>query len=149
VLVIFLSALWITGFSVFSFLPKDGSFQAFYPFAKMSYGRVCHQNSNKSFLINGYHFLVCSRCTGIYIGAFFGILSAFFPLEKYFTTVFKYFIFFSLLLLADVLLNNFVFTFYNKTSAFFTGYLFSFFAANFVILELKRNNFLTTIQRDL
>jgi len=138
VLILFFTALWIAGFSIFSFLPKDSSLQAFYPLSKMTYGRVCHQDVDKSFLVNGFHFLVCSRCTGIYLGAFIGIFIYLFSIRKYLVDALGYLGFFYLLLMADVIANNYIFTSYNKTTAFFSGYLFSFIAVNFVILELKK-----------
>jgi uncharacterized membrane protein len=141
-------AIWIAGFSLFSFLPQDSRLHAFYPLMKTSYGRVCHQQPDKSFLINGSHFLVCSRCTGIYLGGFIALLFSFFSITKYFRTTFRYFVIFSLLMFVDVLINNFILVEYNKTSAFFTGYLFSFFAVYFVIFEIKRNNFFQRSQRN-
>lgn len=31
---------------------------------------ICHRLPERTFKINGYYFPICSRCTGIYIGAF-------------------------------------------------------------------------------
>lgn len=142
-------AIWIVGFSLFSFLPPDSPFRSFYPLIKTSYGSVCHQQPNKSFIVNGSHFLVCSRCTGIYLGGFIAMsLSVFTMIKSLQSRSFKYFTAFSLIMFIDVLINNFILTEYNKTSAFFTGYLFSFFAVYFVIFEIKRNNFFHRYQRD-
>ena len=143
-----ITAIWIAGFSLFAFLPRDNQLRTLYPLMKVSYGRVCHQNPDKSFFVNGLHFLVCARCTGIYLGGFLAMCLSFFSITKYFRSLYKYFIIFSLLLLVDVLINNFIPVVYNKTSAFFTGYLFSFFAVYFVIFEIKRNNFSHSSQRD-
>lgn len=141
--------IWIVGFSLFSFLPPDSQFRSFYPLVKTSYGGVCHQQPDKSFIVNGSHFLVCSRCTGIYLGGFIAIfLSVFTMIKSLQSRSFKYFTAFSLIMFIDVLINNFILTEYNKTSAFFTGYLFSFFAVYFVIFEIKRNNFFQRTQRD-
>ena len=142
-------AIWIAGFSMYSFLPQNNPLQAFYPFLKMNYARVCHQTLDKSFEMNGSYFLVCSRCTGIYLGAFVGVLLLTFPIIKNLYSSYKYFFAFSLVLLIDVLVNNFIFTDYNKTTAFFSGYLFSFFTVNFVILELKRNHFFQSMQKHI
>lgn len=30
----------------------------------------CHRNPERTFKLGNYHFPVCSRCTGLYIGAF-------------------------------------------------------------------------------
>lgn len=148
-LLLFVSAVWIAGFSLLPFLPKDNSLQAIYPFLKVNYARVCHQQSDKCFRINGSYFLVCARCTGIYIGAFFGLFFSLFPFTKYFRSTYKYFVVFSIIMFIEVLINNFLLGSYNKTSALFTGYLFSFFAVNFVIFEIKRNNFFHSSQRDI
>lgn len=146
-LLLLLTTIWIAGFSLFSFLPRDHQFRTLYPLAKVSYGRVCHQNPDKSFLVNGLHFLVCARCTGIYLGGFIAMCLSFFSITKYFRTPYKYFVIFSTLMLVDVLINNFLSVIYSKTSAFFTGYLFSFFAVYFVIFESKKNNFSQSFTR--
>lgn len=147
-LLLFVSVVWIAGFSLLPFLPKNNSFQAFYPFLKVSYAGVCHQQPDKCFKINDSYFLVCARCTGIYIGAFFGLFFSLFSFTKYFSSTYKYFIVFSVIMFIDVLINNLLLELYNKTSALFTGYLFSFFAVYFVIFEIKRNNFFHSAQRD-
>jgi len=141
-----LTAVWISGFSMFSFISKDSSLHTFYPFFKISYGRVCHQAPLKSFSVNGWLFLVCARCTGIYFGVFLGMLLSTLPTAKYILFSYKYFIAFSLLMLLDAVTNNFIFVEYNRVTAFLTGYLFSFFAVNFVILELRRNYFFHHLQ---
>jgi len=41
------------------------------PLLKYNYSLVCHQQTEKLFRIYGYNTLVCSRCTGIYLGALF------------------------------------------------------------------------------
>jgi len=146
--ILFFAMLWIAGFSIFSFIPKENSLQAIYPFVKMSYGRVCHQLPGKSFCVNGTSFLICARCTGIYVGSFVGFLFFLLVSRNYFSINIKYVTAASLLFLADVFINNFLLTAYNKTGAFITGYLFSFFALNFIIFEVKRNNFFHSSQRD-
>lgn len=43
---------------------------------------ICHRLPNRTFKIRGYYFPVCSRCTGIYIGAFsYFILAMFYYIE--------------------------------------------------------------------
>jgi len=140
-LLISLVFVWIAGFTIFSFLPKDNSIQTLYPFFKMSYSRVCHQNPLKSFYMNGKYYLVCSRCAGIYFGAFVGLLLCFRSKLNYSASFYNFLIIATIMLFLDVVGNNFILETYCKSSALFTGYLFSFFAVNFVILELKRNNY--------
>ena len=35
----------------------------------------CHQDPNKGFFIKGYQFPICARCTGIWTGYIFGLIS--------------------------------------------------------------------------
>lgn len=39
---------------------------------------ICHRIPERTFKIRGYYFPVCSRCTGIYLGAFSYFIYAFF-----------------------------------------------------------------------
>jgi uncharacterized membrane protein len=41
----------------------------------------CHQNPARSFCHNGECFIVCARCTGIYLGALLGVLSPFLSIK--------------------------------------------------------------------
>ncbi|MDP3684254.1 MAG: DUF2085 domain-containing protein, partial [Ignavibacteria bacterium] len=107
------------------------------------------QQPDRCFRINDSYFLVCARCTGIYLGAFVCLFLSFFSFTKYFSSSYKYFVVFSVIMFIEVLINNFLLESYNKTSALFTGYLFSFFAVYFVIFEIKRNNFFHSSQRDI
>lgn len=45
---------------------------------KLSKVYICHRLPNRTFKTRGYYFPVCSRCTGIYIGAFFYFVLAMF-----------------------------------------------------------------------
>lgn len=44
---------------------------------------ICHRRPDRTFSIKGHRFPVCSRCTGIYIGAFSYFLIAYFTPIKY------------------------------------------------------------------
>jgi len=143
-----LLGFWIVGFSIFSYLPREHWIQAFYPFAKLSYGTVCHQIDEKSFVRGGVHFLVCSRCAGIYVGAFIALLFLLLTLKWNFFSNWYFFAAGFVLLLTDVVINNFLFAEYFKMSAFLSGYLFSFLAVNFTIFELKRNIFIDESKRN-
>jgi uncharacterized membrane protein len=38
------------------------------------FSSICHQIPERSFHVSGFPLAVCSRCTGLYFGAFFGML---------------------------------------------------------------------------
>ncbi|MBX2977210.1 MAG: DUF2085 domain-containing protein [Ignavibacteriaceae bacterium] len=68
-LIFILLILWITGFVIHSIFPESAIFTVLQPFTNFIYGNVCHQLPERSFILNDIHFLVCSRCSGIYFGA--------------------------------------------------------------------------------
>lgn len=45
-----------------------------------SFKPICHQIHERSFYLFGYPLAVCARCTGIYLGLLFGVLS--YPIFK-------------------------------------------------------------------
>lgn len=58
--------IWVAGIVSPIFLKRDNL--DLYYFLKMFYKPICHQQVEKSFIINSLQFLVCARCTGIYLG---------------------------------------------------------------------------------
>jgi uncharacterized membrane protein len=123
--------LWCIGFSLKALTDGSGFSIVSSPVLNFFYNHVCHQDEAKLISFNGFDFLVCARCSGIYIGA---LLSSFFILTFFKRIKFPLTIFSitSIVLLTDVILNNFIFNFYNKISAFSTGLLFG--AACFFIV---------------
>lgn len=97
--------------------------KSFYPFSKIFYSTVCHQEETKSFACNNITFLVCARCTGIYFGA---LLSSIVVLSKKRIEQinFNQQVLFSLPMLMDVILYSVGFYDYNKIIAASTGFLF-------------------------
>jgi len=111
--------IWCAGFSNSLFL-NFGESQAAGLLLKPFYSPVCHQLHERSFSASSADFLVCARCSGIYIGALLiSFISLFISGVKG-----KYIIPASLLLLADVAFTSFGIYSYSKTFAFFTGLLF-------------------------
>lgn len=49
----------------------------------MKINLICHRIPERTFNIKGYYFPVCSRCTGIYIGAIFYYLLVYFLFIDY------------------------------------------------------------------
>ena len=61
----------------------------------------CHQNSQSSFVIMGKQVAVCSRCTGIYLGAFLsGLILIFFKIK---TKQYPYYLLLCVPMLLDVI----------------------------------------------
>ncbi len=50
------------------------------PYVHLSFSFVCHQKEDRCFFVNGAHLPVCSRCIGIYVGFFLGVVA--FPFLK-------------------------------------------------------------------
>lgn len=129
---------WCAGFSINVILNNSGTAQALSPLLNIFYDNVCHQQEAKN-LLTGNYFHVCSRCTGIYFGALITSLIFLLFFRKIKINL-KLFLTACAILLADVLLNNFILVSYNKISAFATGLLFGSIAF-FMILELLPNSF--------
>ncbi len=90
---------------------------------KNFWGNVCHQEHNKSLSIDGSYMLVCSRCTGIYFGAWvISFISLFIRQMKINLSLI---IICALPMLADILLYNLRIYEYSKAIAFFSGVIFS------------------------
>lgn len=104
----------------------------FYFILKMLYSPVCHQNPSKSIIHNNFQFLVCSRCFGIYLGTFSGIL---YLIVKTITRArleiinsnyfdFRIILFGAVFMIIDIILYNLNIYAYNKTIATITGFIF-------------------------
>ena len=120
ILLLFL-LVWITG--IISPCLNINSLNSFYPFQRMLYSNVCHQDVNKSFTCNGIPFLVCARCTGIYFGALISaVVILILSIKLKFKTKFLYLL--SIPMLLDVLYYSFGIYPYNKFIASSTGLLF-------------------------
>lgn len=114
-----MSGFFIAGFSI---VPLTGSpyLAVIYPVLKVFYSKVCHQIPYKCFEINGFHFLVCARCTGIYAGAFASSIFYLF-VRKSKLKVDLRFLFLLAPMILDIILYRMGAYYYSKTLAFFTG----------------------------
>lgn len=115
----FLLLVWCFGFLFASIFPKSGVI-VIYPIIKQIYSVVCHQTGYKSFEVNGFHFLVCARCTGIYFGALVGSVLLLF-IRKPINLKPRYFLVACLPILLDVFAYSTGIYSYNKIIAFITG----------------------------
>lgn len=89
----------------------------------MFYATICHQNKTKSFCGNGISFLVCSRCTGIYFGAFVSSILIL-GTKRIDQIKFNQQVLFSIPMLLDVIFYSIGIYEYNKIIALSTGFLF-------------------------
>ncbi|HQF43194.1 MAG TPA: DUF2085 domain-containing protein, partial [Ignavibacteriaceae bacterium] len=94
------SVIWLTG--IVSPCFDYDIFKAVYPFQKQFYSVVCHQDINKSFSCSNIFFLVCARCSGIYLGSAIISLAVIF-VNRPIKIKTKLLVLLSLPLLADVL----------------------------------------------
>jgi len=119
IVIFLLLLLWCAGFAnaLFAGLGYSGILNLM--FDKV-YSPVCHQDPSKSIITSSGIFLVCSRCTGIYAGAF--LLSFVYLFKKNIKPVF--FLPAAILMGADVFFVNAGIYNYSKTAAFSTGLLF-------------------------
>jgi uncharacterized membrane protein len=112
---------WIIG--IISPCLSNNFLYSIYPYQKLIYSNVCHQNNYKSFTCNDIPLLVCARCSGIYFGAFFtSILILLLNIKLKIKT--KHLLILSLPMLTDVIFLSLSFYNYNKMISAFTGFLF-------------------------
>jgi uncharacterized membrane protein len=140
IILFIIAALWCLGFLSGALLPDSVYAIIASPFLKKIYGAVCHQHIEKTFLINGHYFLVCARCTGIYLGALFISFISIFILRKLPNRMNLLYIS-TFPMLIDVALTTTGIYHYSKIIALFTGLFFG--SAVFAyILGSIENNFL-------
>ena len=134
---------WCFGFTAEFYIPLFNKLIYALPFLKKAYSLVCHQQHEKVIMYGIYETYVCSRCAGIYLGAFISsIINLFISKEVKLST--KVFILSSVPMFIDVIAVILNIYYYSKENAFFTGLLFgmvSFFyfynALNNLLYELK------------
>ncbi|OGU74470.1 MAG: hypothetical protein A2V93_10320 [Ignavibacteria bacterium RBG_16_34_14] len=123
-LIIFFSILtWCTGFTLNVLTNGSEVSAASIPLLNFFYDNVCHQDEDKLISLSGFNFLVCARCSGIYFGALISSLFLLISFKKKEDPL-RIFSIASIILFADVILNNFLLSSYNKISAFITGLFF-------------------------
>ena len=114
-------SIWIIG--IISPCTNFNSLNNLYPFSKILYSNVCHQNISKSLIFNDLPLLVCARCTGIYFGSAFAAFVVLF-INKNFNLKTKYLILCSIPMLVDVISISIKVYHYNKIISTSTGFLF-------------------------
>jgi len=129
-------AIWVSGIFIEFIIPHFSNLSYAYPFVNRLYATVCHQQINKLLAFNGHHSLVCSRCSGIYIGGFFSsLILLFIPTLKIKNGTLI--LFAALPMFIDVLLYSSGFYSYSKTVALITGLLFGFVGIVYIYYGLQ------------
>lgn len=111
------------------------------PFLKYNYSIVCHVQPEKLFEYAGLHTLVCSRCAGIYFGAFISSFIILIGFKK--ITSSKLLLLSSLPIFIDIILYSINIYSYSKYIALLTGLLlgsigFFYIHSSFIDLLTKR-----------
>jgi len=128
--------LWIVGIFIEFIIPYFNGLSYAYPVISRLYSTVCHQQFEKLIEFNGHHSLVCSRCSGIYLGGFLSsFILLFIPTLKIRNG--KIILFAALPMLVDVLLYSFGIYSYSKTIALITGLLFGFVGITYIYYGLQ------------
>lgn len=118
-----LISLWVVGIFIEVIIPQSDNLAFLYPYLKIFYSHVCHQQPEKMLAINDINLLVCSRCTGIYLGSLLSsIILLFVPVIK--INNIKYLIFSAAPMFIDVILYSSGVYSYSRELALFSGILF-------------------------
>lgn len=137
-LLVTLSLLFIINISNFSLLLVNLNDTFIYLFlaSKESLSLICHQQKEKLFSFGNFHSILCSRCTGIYIGA---LMFNIFLIKFSFTKLnWQKFFFISIfLMILDVIFYQSGFYKYSQTIAAITGFLFGSSSIGMLFLGLK------------
>lgn len=108
----------------------------------MFYSPICHQNPEKSFMFNNLQFLVCSRCFGIYIGAF---ISSILIILCSKIKIKLQLVFFSIIpMIADIILYRTEIYSYNKIISLLTGFSFGAILFLFIFETINEATFIKT-----
>ncbi|PKL89647.1 MAG: hypothetical protein CVV23_04025 [Ignavibacteriae bacterium HGW-Ignavibacteriae-2] len=123
ILLIIIILLWILGDFSFLLASLSEYFLVTGLYLNKTYSLICHQNPDKLICIDNNCTLLCTRCTGIYIGSLFTSIVTVL-VDKTSTPNIGYMVAASSLILADVVLYNSGIYNYNKIISFSTGLFF-------------------------
>jgi len=114
---------WIFGIFIEFVIPYFNQLSFAYPFLSRIYSTVCHQQVEKLIVFDNHSTLVCSRCSGIYLG---GLISSFILLfvSKLNLRSGIFMILASFPMLINVFLYSIGTYNYSKIFAFITGVIF-------------------------
>ena len=122
-LFVILILLWLLGIFSEVIIPHFDSLAFLYPYLKFLYSHVCHQQPEKVLSIDAHNLLVCSRCTGIYLGSFISsLILLLVPVIKIRNII--YLLLATIPMVIDVILYSSGIYTYSKNIALFSGTLF-------------------------
>ena len=120
--IFFFLVIWCAGFLFPVIVPQFPNKIVTEQILKYNYSIVCHQQEAASFQSGGNHFLVCARCSGLYLGALLVSVMMLIRIFKGRLNL-KPLIIFSLPLVFDALAVRVHLYNYSKVVAFSTGLL--------------------------
>ncbi|MEO8399059.1 MAG: DUF2085 domain-containing protein [Ignavibacteriaceae bacterium] len=136
VLFSFLLVIWILGFASLSIF--QSSFAVIIsPFLKKIYAAVCHQIDYKTINFFGQKLFVCSRCTGIYFGAFLSSFYLIFDSRKIGLKN-SFLLAASILIIMDVVFYSIGLYEYSKSIAFITGLFFGSIVFVYILIIIEK-----------
>ena len=135
-----LICLWCLGIISPIIFQNEKVYQLVKPFLNLTYSQVCHQSHEKTLSLGGENVLVCSRCTGIYLGVFLtGLFSLI--LSKIPQRIFYFLLLSLILMFIDVFLTTLGICSYSKSFALLTGV---FLGSTLLLFVLEQLNYFKT-----
>jgi uncharacterized membrane protein len=135
----FILLLWCLGFSINFLFPKSEELLVFSPVIKKIYSTVCYQDELRTLSFYGKKLFVCTRCTGIYLGALlFSFISIFFGQIK---SSGNLFLAGMSTIFADIIIYSTGIFNYSKYYAFVTGFFFGSAAFLYILIILENEFF--------
>lgn len=105
-------------------------------FIRQMFSNVCHQNSQRCFIIYKHTLPICARCSGIYLALF---ISTLFLWTKRKYNFKGYFLSSVLLIPADIIFYNIGLYRYSTIVAFITGFVSTLLVMFYIFTKNRRN----------
>jgi uncharacterized membrane protein len=132
--------IWCIGFIPGIFLKLSENLIVLLPVLKKIYAGVCYQDPEKTFTLFGMQLLVCTRCTGIYLGAAaLSIISVFY---KKIRCDKNYLLLGLAAIITDKVLYNSGVFYYSRYFSFATGFFFGSAAFIYILIILENEFFI-------
>jgi uncharacterized membrane protein len=137
ILIFLLIFIWCLGFS-FHLVKMNEISAQFFPFLKISYANLCHQDENKTITVNSISMLICARCSGIYFGALIISVISLFKSVKIIKK--KRYLFFAMIPMAiDIIFYSAGVYSYSQSIALLTGMFFGSVVFIYILHSIEKN----------